>query len=89
MNQQNENAKKMGQLIAKCWEDEALKARLIANPAAVLQEFGLEAPAGVELKVVENSVQVQYLVLPPKPSDELTDEQLDGVAGGFCVYCMI
>lgn len=82
MNQQNEKAKKMGQLIAKCWQDEALKAKLIGNPAAVLKEFGLEAPAGVELKVVENSAEVQYLVLPAKPSGELSDEQLDGVAGG-------
>lgn len=86
MNQPNENAKKMGQLIAKCWDDEDLKAKLIANPAAVLKEFGLEAPAGVELKVVENSAQVQYLVLPSKPSDELSDEQLDGVAGGGACY---
>ena len=83
MSQQKENAKKMGQLIAKCWEDEVLKARLIADPAAVLQEFGMEAPAGVELKVVENSAQVQYLVLPSKPSGEISDEQLGGVAGGM------
>ena len=81
MENNQEQAKQWGQLVAKCWTDEALKARFLANPAAVMQEFGLEVPAGRTLKAVANSATESYIVMPEMPSD-LTDEQLDGVAGG-------
>jgi hypothetical protein len=32
--------------------------------------------------VLENTDKQFHLVLPPEPSDELSDEALDGVAGG-------
>jgi len=32
--------------------------------------------------VVENTDELFHLVLPPVPSDELSDEALDAVAGG-------
>ena len=79
-----EQAKLMEQLIAKTWADEAFKQRLISNPAAVLKEAGLEAPEGIELRVVEDTDKVVHLVLPPKPSsDELSEEQLSNAAGGY------
>lgn len=80
-NQNQEQAKKWGQLVAKCWADEAVKARFLADPAAVMQEFGLEVPAGRTVKAVANTATETYIVLPEPPGD-LTDEQLDGVAGG-------
>jgi hypothetical protein len=57
-----------------------------------MKEAGLEVPAGVEFKVVENTDKVSYILLPPKP-DELADEQLDAVSGGLLnsypvVFCM-
>lgn len=75
-------AKQYGQVVAKTWADEGYKARFLADPAAVLQEEGIAVPAGVELRAVENTDSVLYLTLPPKPSDDLTDEQLNQVAGG-------
>ena len=47
--------KQWGQLVAQVWADGKLKKRLLANPAAVLSEHGIEAPAGVEIQVVENT----------------------------------
>jgi hypothetical protein len=87
-----ENWRKWSQLVAQAWADEKLKQRLIANPAAVLQEHGIEVPAGVDMRVVENTDKVSYLMLPPKPAGavaELTSGQLSGIAGGFCcsLYC--
>jgi hypothetical protein len=80
-----EQAKKMEQLVAKTWADEVFKKRLIADPAAVLKEAGLEVPEGVKVKVVEDTDTVMHLVLPPKPSeDELSEEQLSQAAGGHC-----
>jgi len=80
---QEEQGKKMGQLIAKCWADEDFKAKLLADPAAVLKAEGAELPEGITIKAVENTDKVFHLVIPPKPSDsELSDDDLDNVAGG-------
>ena len=77
--------KKWSHVVAQVWADEKLKSRLLDNPAAVLRENGLEVPAGVEIRLVENTDKVHHLVLPPKPLDsasELTSEQIDAVVGG-------
>ncbi|HNP73458.1 MAG TPA: thiocillin family RiPP [Kouleothrix sp.] len=81
--QLQEYAKQYGQVVAKAWADDDFKARLLADPASVLAEAGLAPPAGVEVRAVENTSNVVYLTIPSKPSDELSDEQLNQVAGGL------
>ena len=78
---QEEQAKKMGQLIAKCWADEAFKRKLLADPAAMLTAEGIESPAGVSIRAVEDTDTVFHLVIPAKPTD-LSDEDLEKVAAG-------
>jgi hypothetical protein len=34
--------------------------------------------------MVENTDKITHFVLPPEPADELSDEQLEGAAGGWC-----
>jgi len=85
MNQEEQN-KQMGQLIAKCWADEDFKAKLLADPAAVLSAEGAEVPEGVTIKAVENTDTVFHLVIPAAPSD-LSDEDLDAVSGGLYEGC--
>lgn len=75
-------ARGMGQVVAKAWADAAYKERLKADPAAVLAEQGLDVPDDVEVRVVENTDNVVYLTLPPPPSEELSDDALEAVAGG-------
>jgi len=76
-----------GKIIAKAWRDPAFKAALIANPAAALKAEGIDVPAGMAVTVVENTDKQFHLVLPPLPTDELSDEALDAVAGGAkCGY---
>jgi hypothetical protein len=84
---QQERARQWGQLVARAWTDAAYKQRLLADPTAVLTEQGLPVPAGVAVQVHETTPQVVHLVLPPPPSDKLGLEQLEQVAGGFCVMC--
>ena len=38
----------LAQLFAACWKDEALKARLMADPKAVLKEHGLDVPDNLD-----------------------------------------
>jgi Nitrile hydratase, alpha chain len=80
-----ETWKRWSQLTAQVWTDEKLKQRLIATPAAVLQEHGLAIPAGMDVRVVENTDKVFYLTLPAKPAGgvtELTSSELAGAVGG-------
>ncbi len=79
---QEEQGKKMGDIIAKCWADEGFKQRLLADANAALKAEGVEVPAGLSVKVVENTDQVINFVLPAKPKAELDDADLSVVAGG-------
>ena len=74
--QQGNWQKQWGRLVSEAWSDEDLKQRLIADPANVLQEHGIEVPEGIELKVMEDTDEVRHLVLPASPSDGLSDEEL-------------
>ncbi|GAB1394959.1 hypothetical protein MASR1M60_31230 [Rhodocyclaceae bacterium] len=81
----SDQAKQIQQLIAKCWADESFKQKLLADTAATLKAEGISMPPGVTVKAVENTAQQFTLVIPPKP-DELGDEALEGVAGGYCMH---
>ena len=78
----SENDAEFGKIIAKAWRDPVFKAELIANPVAALKAEGIDVPAGMAVTVVENTDKQFHLVLPPKPNDELSEEDLDRVAGG-------
>ena len=72
------------QIVAKAWQDDEFKKRLLANPSAVLTECGLEVPGGVEIRIVEDTDQILHLTLPAKSREgELSDAELAGVSGGF------
>jgi hypothetical protein len=73
------------QLVARAWSDPALKAKLLADPAAVLKAEGVGVPPGVTVKVVENTDQVVHLVLPLRPAPaDLSEEELRAVTSGNC-----
>ena len=78
----------LAQLFAACWKDEALKARFLSDPKAVLTEYGIDVPDGMAVNVVENSDNTVHITMPQAPSGtgELSDEELAGAAGGMCPY---
>jgi hypothetical protein len=78
---EDEQDKKMSQLVAKCWADDGFKRKFMADPDAVLKAEGIMVPAGVSVKAVEDTDTKLHFVIPAKPAD-LTDEELDKVAGG-------
>jgi hypothetical protein len=79
---ENDTAPEFAKIIAQAWRDSAFKAELIANPAAALKAEGIDVPDGITVTVVENTDKQFHLVLPPVPSDELSDDELERVAGG-------
>ena len=70
-------------IVAKASADESFRKRLLAEPAAVLREHGIPVPAGVQVKVVEDTDEVRHLTLPRRPGKgELSEEELSAAAGG-------
>lgn len=70
-------------MLAPYLKDPALKAKLIADPKAVLAEHGIKVPEGLTIKVLENTASVFHLVLPSTTAaNDLSDEELAAAAGG-------
>jgi nitrile hydratase subunit alpha len=43
------------------------RSRAVSDPRGVLREFGLELDPGVELRVVDSTADMRYLVIPRRP----------------------
>ncbi|MFF2886563.1 NHLP leader peptide family RiPP precursor [Paenibacillus sp. NPDC057967] len=68
------------QVIEKAWADSAFRLHLLTDPkAAILKEFGIDIPAEFNLKVLEETDDTLYLVLPKKPDDK------DSLTSQVCV----
>ena len=82
----DQQSQAFGKIVARAWADPAFKAKLIADPIAVLTAEGAPPPAGVSIKVLENTDSTFNFVIPAKPAD-LSDTELDNVAGGMVCIC--
>jgi nitrile hydratase len=56
----------------------AYRSRAVAEPRAVLAEFGVELPEGTKINVWDSSAEIRYFVLPERPpgSDGLSEHEL-------------
>jgi nitrile hydratase subunit alpha len=43
------------------------RSRMVIDPRGVLQEFGVDLPASVEVRVWDSSAEIRYMVLPERP----------------------
>lgn len=51
------------------YKDPVFRARGVREPRAVLKEFGVEVPAGKEVKVWDSSAQIRWFVVPERPAN--------------------
>ncbi|TCK21502.1 nitrile hydratase subunit alpha [Pseudonocardia endophytica] len=61
------------------YKEPAYRARVVREPRKVLsEEFGLDVPDSVEVRVWDSSSEMRYWVLPQRPAgtDGFTEEQL-------------
>jgi len=76
-------------LVQRSLEDESFRQKLVDDPrGTVEQELGTRLPEGIEVRVVQESAQSIYLVLPSASplggeEGELSDQDLEAVAGGW------
>jgi nitrile hydratase subunit alpha len=54
------------------------RSRAVSDPRGVLNEFGIELEDGVELRVLDSTADVRYLVIPRRPADgdTMTEDEL-------------
>ena len=59
--------------------DAALRARIAAGDRS---DLDAELPAEVAVRVVQQTPETHYFLLPPDPNTRIQDRSLEGVAGG-------
>ncbi len=54
------------------------RSRAVSDPRGVLEEFGLDLAEDVELRVVDSTADVRYLVVPARPpgTESMSEDQL-------------
>ncbi len=74
------------EILIECWSDDEFRHRFISDPIAILKEWDIDIAEGGVVKVLEVTEDGAVAIsLPPKPEgfDQLSDEDLESVAGGF------
>jgi len=56
--QRDDWSKKWASVVAQAWADDSFKKRLLTDSGRVLKEHGLQTPAGVRFKIVEDTDEV-------------------------------
>jgi hypothetical protein len=73
-------------ILKKALTDAGFKKTLLADAnSAIEKELGAKLPAGVKIKVVEDTASVVHLVLPTAPTvknSQLSEADLEKVSGG-------
>ena len=76
------------QILSKAADDGDFRARLIADPKAVISaETGQTIPDGFDVVVHEDSATTAHLVLSPSP--KLTEAELEKVVGGVFIWMYV
>lgn len=60
------------------YKSEAYRSRVVREPRAVLEEFGMRLPPDVEITVWDSTSETRYMVLPRRPegTESLTETEL-------------
>ena len=88
METKNLSTLELNQLIAeKASENEDFRLALLSDPKSALEkECAVTFPEGLSVKVHVDSSQELHLIIPATKLDELSDDQLEDVAGGVMAH---
>ncbi len=67
----------------KAHRDPAFRKQLISNPKATVEGILGSSLGSVSVAVVQDTDSLITMVIPPAATDELSEDQLEAVAGGF------
>jgi nitrile hydratase len=65
----------------------AYRSRVVVEPRAVLEEFGLEIPEGTSVRVHDSTADLRYIVLPARPAgtEGWSEEELAAIVTRDCM----
>ena len=60
------------------YKSKEYRSRVVADPRGVLGEFGTVLPEDTEIRVVDSTADIRYLVVPVRPpgTEHMTEQQL-------------
>jgi Nitrile hydratase, alpha chain len=68
----------------KAHRDPNFRKELLSNPKGTVEEMlGSSLPGNVSVSVLQDSDTKVHIVIPPASTEELSEEQLEAVSGGF------
>lgn len=76
-------------VVAKAWDDDDFKSRLVRDPGTIFEEYGIELPPGVSVNVMENTSEQWNFVLPARCA-QISDGPLESselAASCVCSCC--
>jgi hypothetical protein len=68
----------------RAYAEPSFRAALLANPKSTIEGLiGSSLPSNMKVSVIEESDNHLHIIIPQPSSDELSEDQLSAVAGGF------
>ena len=78
----NQRMNQIRTLVQRYHADPDYRGQVEADPVAAFREQGMELPSNIEVRVLANTDDTRYIIMPPDPNADLGDEMLANVAGG-------
>ena len=69
-------------LVQRYHADPNYRRQVETDPVAAFREQGMELPSDIAVRVLANTDDTRYIIMPPDPNADLGDEMLANVAGG-------
>lgn len=79
-------------LIEKCWKDPSFQKEVISDPKGMFEKYtGQKLPEELKIFIHSEDANTLHFSIPPAPSNlnELSDEELERVAGGTDVLAFV
>jgi hypothetical protein len=68
----------------RAYAEPTFRKSLLANPKSTIESIiGSALPSNVKVSIIEESDNHLHIVIPQASTDELSEDQLSAVAGGF------
>jgi hypothetical protein len=87
---ENDFENKWAAIVAQAWLDADFKKKLLANPDKILSDCGIPVKKGARCKIVEDTKETTYYVLPQKPEGKsLNESELKKVVAAGDIHVLI
>lgn len=86
-----EGQKQLQSILLRSATDPEFRSKLLSEPrAAIAESTGQQVPASMDIQFVENAGTATFVLPDPiDPSAELSDDELEAVAGGLAALLAI